>query len=94
VTGLLRNNRLGGALSRAGAALQALAGVDLVVELAHIDRLGGTLSCAGAAGQALVSDNKSHDDTSVCSLTLGSEVIVAHLSQKSITNLKIREYIL
>ena len=63
---LLLDDRLGGALSRAGAAVQALLGIDLVVQLAHFDRLGGALSRAGAAGQALVSNEESHDITSVC----------------------------
>ena len=64
-SGLLLNDRLGGALGSACAALQALAGVDLVVQIAHVDRFGRTLSCAGTAGQALVGNNKSHDDTSI-----------------------------
>jgi hypothetical protein len=66
---LLLNDGLGRALGSAGAALQALAGVDLIVQIAHLDRFGRTLCCAGTAGQALVGDNKSHDDTSVFSLS-------------------------
>ena len=58
------DNRLGRALRSAGAAIQALLRVDLIMELAHVDRLGRTLGSAGAAGQALVGNHKSHDRTS------------------------------
>ena len=54
-------NGLGRALSRAGAALQALALVDLIVKLAHINCLSRALGCAGTTGQALIGNNKSHD---------------------------------
>ena len=66
---LLGNDSLGRALGCACAALQALVSVDLVVKIAHLDCICGTLSCAGTAGQALVSNNKSHDVTSVMYLT-------------------------
>jgi hypothetical protein len=94
VSGLLLDNRLSGALGSACAALQALAGVDLIVGVAHIDRFGRALRCAGTAGQALVGDNKSHNDTSVCILAYSARFIVAQLSQKSITKQKIRKYFL
>ena len=57
-----------GALSCARTALKALAGVDLVVKLAHRDSFGRALSCACAAGQALVGNYKSHDVTSIRNL--------------------------
>ena len=60
----LLNNCLGGALSCASAALQALISVYLVVQIAHVNCFGRALSCAGTAGQALIGNNKSHDVTS------------------------------
>ena len=62
---LLGHDGLSRTLGSAGAALQALARVDLVVEITHVDGLSGALSSAGTAGQALVGDNKSHDTTSI-----------------------------
>jgi hypothetical protein len=62
---LLLNNSLSRALSSARTALQALIGIDLVVQIAHVDSFSGTLCCARTAGQALVGNNKSHDDTSM-----------------------------
>ena len=62
---LLGHDRLSRTLGSAGAALQALAGIDLIVQIAHVNGLSRALSGAGAAGQALVGDNVSHDDTSV-----------------------------
>ena len=58
------NNCLGRALSGAGATLQALLGIDLIVQIAHVDCFSRALSCAGTAGQALIGNNKSHDVTS------------------------------
>jgi hypothetical protein len=58
-------NGLGRALSCAGTALQALALVDLIVDIAHLDSLSRALSRAGTAGQALVGNNKSHDIPSI-----------------------------
>jgi hypothetical protein len=82
------------ALGSAGAAIQALVSIDLIVRIAHADRFGRTLCCAGAAGNALVIDNVSHDESSICRLTSRSGLIVTQLSQKSITKPLIREYIL
>jgi hypothetical protein len=61
---LLLNNSLSRALSSARTALQALTGIDLIVQIAHVDSFSRTLCCARTAGQALVGNNKSHDDTS------------------------------
>ena len=60
----LLNNCLGRALGCASAALQALIGVDLIVQFAHVDRFGRALGCASTAGQALIGNNKSHYLTS------------------------------
>jgi hypothetical protein len=69
--GLLREgNGLGGALSCAGAALNALLSVDHIVDIAHIDRFYRTLSCAGAAGQAIVINKISHNESSICKIDL------------------------
>ena len=57
---LLERNSLGRALGSAGAALQALIGVDLVVDLSHVDGFSRALSCASAAGQAIIADNVRH----------------------------------
>ena len=83
---LLLDDRFGRALSRASAALKALLGVDLVMQVAHIDRFGRALSCASAAGQALIGNNKSHGVTSVCIFGRSAifAPIVTHLLQKSI----------
>jgi hypothetical protein len=62
---LLLNNSLSRALSSARTALKTLIGIDLVVQIAHVDSFSGTLCCARTAGQALVGNNKSHDDTSM-----------------------------
>jgi hypothetical protein len=61
---LLQSDRLGRALGSAGAALQALIGIDLVVDLTHVDGFSRALSCARAAGQAIIADNVRHVVTS------------------------------
>jgi hypothetical protein len=77
-------NGLSRALGLAGAALQALALVDLIVELAHIDCLSGALSSAGTAGQALVGNNKSHGIPSIKNIRFLCGHIVAQ-SKKNAT---------
>ena len=67
---LLLNDSVGRALSSASTALKALITIDLVVQVAHFNSFGRALRSAGAAGQALIGNNKSHNFTSVCILSV------------------------
>lgn len=48
----------------AGAAGNALFGIDLELAVALEDSLGGAVFLAGAAGNAIITDNKCHGVTS------------------------------
>ena len=69
---LLSDDSVSGALSSAGTAAHANAGIDLVVGLAHADSVCGALSSAGATGHASVGNNVCHDVTSICIFSLGA----------------------
>ena len=69
---LLSDDSVSGALSSAGTAAHASAGIDLVVGVTHADSVSGALSSAGTAAHASVGNNVCHDVTSICIFSLGA----------------------